>query len=128
MTTAPLAELWLASTEHEAWASPRRCTLVERARGPWPDGETYLAVLDPAAAAPGGSRAVWVLRPRHEEVTIVPASSWPLYVHVARPADDGDIPDWVEPEDLAVEAWCELYRDREQATAAMRASWPELDD
>jgi hypothetical protein len=107
-------DFFLASTEGYGLTEPRRCW-VERQLRIGADKHGLLVRVEPPIVVRNvGDVPVVVLVSRHLGETLNPVSSWPAYVHVARPLKiiEGDS---MAPKELENVAWAELYQTEDAA-------------
>jgi hypothetical protein len=106
------------------WARSRPCCIERRVRGPYHDQYALLRI-DPPALPKDRAKVlthVWV-SPRHEGDTLFPTSADPLAVYVYTPLrDDVFGRDEITADDVRIEAWCELYSQKEAAERVAAAS------
>lgn len=116
-------DFYLASsdvTPDSDLARPRRCWRLRRLAT---DTRDDLLLVRIAPPLPGqafglGDREIdqLLLAARHKGFSLFPISTWPVYVHVARPlVDDIEFRDKLNTRELHSFAWAELYPTEEAA-------------
>lgn len=116
-------DFFLASSEGYGLERPRCCYRLRRIAGR--SGDDYLLVtVDPPIVGQRyglGSEDIdrVVLATRHEEASLFPISSWPVFVHLARLMREPAEGDTLTIDDLEEIGWAEIYRTEKDAQAAV---------
>lgn len=113
-------DFYLASTEGYGMEEPRRCWRLKRIASAQ-RGDLLLVRIEPPLLGQrfdlGGKDVDLVLlAPRHDGASLFPVTTWPTYVHVARPLVDA--PETYErlgPGEMEVVAWAEIYPTEDDA-------------
>jgi hypothetical protein len=113
-------DFYLASTESYMLEEPRRCWQIKRLATAKRD-DLMLVKIDPPL--PGNTLGVReeeinlvIIATRHQGSSLFPITSWPVYVHVARPLiSDPELRSRLGEDEFKSVAWAEIYRTEEDA-------------
>jgi hypothetical protein len=116
----PQPDFYLSSAESDTLREPRKCWSIKRLRGEIRDDYLLIQIFPPIIGQPFGLGAkdidLVIIAPRHKGISLFPITSYPVFVHVARPLiDDVESRDMIYNQESEVMFWGELYETEENA-------------
>jgi len=119
-------DFYLASSEGYGLELPRRCTTVARLRGSMRDDLLLIQIVPSWILEASDARSLGcgapeldhvVVATRHQEESLFPIRSWPVFVHVARLLVHYHGQTFVADDEIENLAWAELYPSEASARA-----------